>query len=62
MLLNLLLILPASVILIRWVCSFRRLCFVVFVSAFGISYYFAYIRKYQVSLLFKRIKVQNICP
>nr|CAD2167694.1 unnamed protein product [Meloidogyne enterolobii] len=47
MLLNLLLILPASVILIRWVCSFRRLCFVVFVSAFGISYYFAYIRKYQ---------------
>ncbi|KAL7074731.1 hypothetical protein ACQ4LE_005798 [Meloidogyne hapla] len=47
MLLNLLLILPASIILIRWVCSFRRLCFVVFVSAFGLSYYFAYIRKYQ---------------
>ncbi|CAK5122865.1 unnamed protein product [Meloidogyne enterolobii] len=47
MLLNLLLVLPASIILIRWVCSFRRLCFVVFVSAFGISYYFAYIRKYQ---------------
>lgn len=46
--LNVLLLLPAAFIVIRWVCSISRLCLIMLVIAFGLSCYFTYIRKYQV--------------